>query len=78
MADVELLTIGPPHTLVQNLTYALPARSVDVFVLGSGMEVSNDNSTWQAITLDSNKEFQAFAQFIRSTAVGSIITLKAR
>lgn len=74
----ELLTIGSSHTLVQNRTYSLPAWGCIGFAQGSGVEMSNDDSTWQAVTLGTNKEFEANGIFIRSTAVGTLLTLKLR
>lgn len=76
MAQNTLLSIGVAYTLVQNQTYALPSRSVNIFGQGSGFEISNDASTWQAVTLGTNKEFITAAPFIRSTAVGSTVTVK--
>lgn len=73
-----MLTTGPPHTLVQNQTYAMPARLVYLHGQGSGFEVSNDGTTWQAVTLVVGQPFPVAAQFVRSTAVGSIVSLKAR
>lgn len=76
MATIELLTTGVTKTLVQNQQYALPARNVNIFGQGTGFEVSNDGSTWQAVTLGTNKEFTTAAAFIHSTAVGSTVTIK--
>lgn len=63
--------------MVQNQAYALPARACYAFVQGSGIEESNDGSTWQAVTLDTNKNFIAVAPFVRSTAASTTIMLKA-
>lgn len=76
MAQNTLLSTGGVYTLVQNQTYALPARSVNIFAQGSGFEVSNDASTWQAVTLGTNKEFITAAPFIHSTAVGSTVSVR--
>lgn len=70
----ELLTIGPVHTLVQNLGYALPAVRVLCRSTGA-IETSQDNSTYAAVTL-TNNQAELSAAFIRSTAVGSLVTLK--
>ena len=80
MAVRELLTIGPSHTLTQNVTYALPARSVHVYVQNNltSIEQSNDGTTWTAVTLDDDESFDAAALFIRSTGVATIIICKAR
>lgn len=76
MAVTELLTMGPPHTLTQNVVYALPARAATIFVKGTGVEQSNDGTTWAAVTADANGEFVAAGTFVRSTAVGTILSLK--
>lgn len=76
MATIELLSVGVTKTLVQNQQYALPARSVNIFGQGSGFEISNDGSTWQAVTLGTNKEFTTAAAFIHSTAASSTVTVK--
>ena len=70
----ELLTIGPPTTLVQNLGYALPATRVLVRASGA-IETSQDNSTYAAVTL-TNNQAELSAAFVRSTASGTIVTLK--
>lgn len=74
---VELLLIGSPTALTQNLTYALPSVACLIHVKGSGMEMSDDNSNWDAVTLDTSEQFQAAAGFVRSTAASTIITVKA-
>jgi len=70
----ELLTIGPAVTMVQNQGYALPASRVLARVAGS-IETSQDNSTYVAVTL-TNNQAELAAVFVRSTASGTIITLK--
>lgn len=81
MAAVELLTIGPPHTLVSTgpVTYALPARRTICRVQQTGgtIECSNDATTWAAITLDDDESFEAGAQFIRAVTTDAIVSLKA-
>jgi hypothetical protein len=72
----DLLTIGPVHTLVQNVGYALPARSVRVRSNGA-VETSQDNSTYAAVTL-TNNEFDTAAAFIRTTAATALVTVRAR
>lgn len=76
MAYITALSSGPANTLVQNQTYAAPPSARLCVVQGSGMEWSNDNSTWAAVTLDANNSFLVGSKFIRSTASGTIVTLK--
>lgn len=71
----ELLTIGPATTLVQNQGYAMPARRVLVRTSGT-LEASMDNSSYTAVTT-SNNQVELAAPFLRSTASGTIVTLKA-
>ena len=73
---LELLMIGIVYTLTQNISYALPARAVTAFIQGSGVQQSNNDSTWSAVTLDANNSFVATGAFIRSTAVDTTIILK--
>ena len=73
---METIPIGRPHTLTQNQAYATPGRKVTIHVQGSGMEQSEDNSTWVAVTPDDDENFDCVAPFIRSTAVATIVTAK--
>jgi hypothetical protein len=70
-----LLTIGPIHTLLQNVGYAMPARAVRVRS-NAAIETSQDNSTFAAVTL-TNNEAELAAAFIRTTAATALVTLKA-
>ena len=72
----ELLSAGFTYTLTQNITYALPAVAAYIFGQGATYEISNDGTTWQAVTLDTNKGLLTAARFIRSTAVASNVTVK--
>lgn len=71
----ELLTIGPPTTLTQNVVYALPARSVTVHS-NAALQVSNvvAFTTSQAIT--ANTPTKITGGFVRCTASDAIVTLK--
>lgn len=75
---IEALTIGPAHTLANGVAYALPARRVLVRVQQSGgtIECSNDNSTWAAVTLDDDEQFEAAAQFVRAVTTDAIVSIK--
>jgi len=70
-----LLTIGPVHTLTQNLGYALPARRVLARTTAT-IETSQDNTTFAAVTT-TNNHAELAAAFIRTTAATALVTLKA-
>lgn len=59
-----------PLTVVDGQVYALPPKAVQVTVLGTAgtVAVSNDNSTFVTMTLDSNKNFQTSAAFLKITS----------
>lgn len=63
----ELICAGVVKTMLEDVVYAIPARlcSYTVITAGGTIEVSNDGSTWQAITLDANANFVTSAPFIR-------------
>ena len=73
------LSAGPAYTLsTTESAYALPsmaALTITVITSSGVISVSNDNSNWQTITLDSNKNFNTSAQFIRSTTGDSVISI---
>jgi hypothetical protein len=74
-----LISLGKAETMVQNQVYALPNRLCNYTVITSGgtIQVSLDNSTWQSITLDSNKNFITSAPYVKSINAGSQIIGKA-
>lgn len=67
-----LLSIGYPQTMVQSVTYALPARAVYVFG-GGTVEISNDGSNWTAIGTTN----PVAAAFIHNTGSDALVCLKA-
>jgi hypothetical protein len=76
---MTLLSIGGPHTLVQNVIYALPARRCLLFVdtAGAALEQSNTDVMTADVNItlgDGQKEVAG--GFIRSTAADCIITLR--
>jgi hypothetical protein len=75
---MTLLSAGQTYTLTQNTVYALPAKVVrgSVYTSGGTINVSVDNSHFQAITLDANKEFVTASVFIKSTGADSVVSLK--
>lgn len=70
---------GSSTTLVQDGVYSLPNKVINATVITSSgsIEISLDGNTWQAITLDSNKNFTTSAPFIRSVSGDSTIIAKA-
>lgn len=67
----QLLPVGPPTVLVQNVTYALPAQLCLVTSSGS-VETSLDGSTWTAFTSGN----MSGAVFLRATGANTIVTCK--
>jgi len=67
----QLLPVGPATTLVQNVTYALPAQ-LCLVTTSSACETSLDGSTWVAHTSGN----MTGAVFLRSAGVGTIVTCK--
>jgi hypothetical protein len=74
---ITTLPIGRPYTMVQSQAYAMPGRALTVYVPGTdSLEESNDNSNWEAVTLDSNGQATLAAAFVRSTTGTPIVMLK--
>ncbi len=69
------LTIGPIHTLSQNVSMALPGIGVLKVRSSAALETSMDESTWLAVTL-TNGEAEISAPFIRTTAASAIVTVR--
>lgn len=75
MAITIMIPSGGPFTMVATVIYALPGRSNRIHVTGAGaIDVSNDGVTFEAVTVDANKDFVTGARFIRSTA-GAMISV---
>ncbi len=74
-----LISPGPVFTMVVNIIYALAGRlcNYTVYTSGGTIEVSNDLTNWQAMTLDANKNFTSSAAYARSTGAGSLIVGKS-
>jgi len=79
MAVIDLLMIGIPYTLVADIVYAMPTRIVLVHVQQAGgtIEISNDNSTWSAVTLDTSEQFENAGGFIRALTTNAVVVLRA-
>lgn len=74
------LSCGPAYVLSSTeSSYALPpvpAKNVTVIIAsGAIISISNDNSNWQAATLDTNKNFLTSAKFIRTTTADATIAI---
>lgn len=68
------ISVGPAFTMLQNVTYALPAKRVLARV-SAAIETSLDGSTWNAVTL-TNNQAELAAIFVRGTTANTLITLK--
>lgn len=74
------LTFGMKHNLIQNRSYAMPAKaaaSVGVQPSNATLEGSIDETNWNAITLNGASAEPACA-FIRTTQTNVSIILKPR
>lgn len=69
------LTIGPVHTITQNVSMAMPHRRCLVRSDGA-IETSVDESAWAALTL-TNNQAETAAPFIRTTAASAKVRLTA-
>ena len=65
----QLLSIGVPWNLTQNVTYALPTKPC-VVTTSAACETSINGSTWTAFTSGSTST----AKFIRSAGVNTLVT----
>lgn len=81
MAVTTTIPIGRPHTMVTNEEYALPGRKVTIHVTGLGagaIEVSDNKSTWVAVTLDDDENFECVATWIRCTTAADACIITAK
>lgn len=70
------LTIGPVHTLVANIPYALPPRELYIRAQPiTNIQISNDNTTYVAAVADANGMIRTAAAFIRDTVGGSLVRI---
>lgn len=77
---MQLLSIGYPQTLTQNVIYALPARRCLLFcdTAGAALEQSNTAAMTADINLTlTDGQHEVAGGFIRSTAADALIILKA-
>ncbi len=75
----EQINLGLVLAMDEDTVYAMPAQLCNFTVITSGgtIEVSLDDSTWQAITLDTNKNFTSSAPYVRCTGDDALIIGKA-
>ena len=73
---MEVLTIGPRHTLTQNVVYALPARAVYVFA-DTACQVSHDSSFTSSQAISANTPTVGAGAFIRCTTGAAVVSCKA-
>lgn len=72
----ELLTIGPVTTILAGVVYAMPARKVTAFAVGTGLiNVANTQAMTGSTTVPAG-QFTNSAGFISPTTTGTI-SLKA-
>lgn len=70
----NVLTIGPVHTLSQNVSTALPTSKLLKVRSSAALETSLDESTWVAVTLTDGQS-EISAPFIRTTAASALVHL---
>jgi len=68
----QLLSLGPPTTLIQNVVYALPAQLCQINA-SIACEVSSNQSTWTALANDATTS----AGFIRCPTGNAVVTVKS-
>lgn len=83
MANYEQLLIGPIYTLNTNTTtgniYAMPARSVLVFVQPSGGTLTTGataTGAFSTVTL-TNNQFESSAPFLQNSTTATVVRLAA-
>jgi DNA polymerase III psi subunit len=76
---MQTISVNSSFTLLQNIVYALPIRSVQVYVLNpiSVIQMSMDGSTnWITQTINEGY-FLSSGPFIRTTDASAVINAKA-
>lgn len=68
------LTIGPAHTLVAGVAYAMPAKAVRLRAQPvTNILISNDGTTWLGPTFDATGQADVVGVFIRDSVGGAIV-----
>jgi hypothetical protein len=76
MAPLKVLTIGPVHTITQNIAYALPARNVRI-QSGAAVQVSLDSTTGFTALSASTTGVETSMPFVKCTTANTTIICKA-
>lgn len=71
----ELLTIGPQHSILQNVVYAMPAVAVRIHSLAM-VEISVDGITFDALTGVDTIGAEAASGFLRCPGGNTTLYLK--
>jgi hypothetical protein len=74
---VETLTLGPIHTLAQNVVYALPARAALIFS-NVALQISNNTAFTVSQAVAASTPTEAVGGFVRSTTGAALVTVKGR
>lgn len=75
------IPVGRPHIMVTNEEYAVPSSRllINVQALGAGaIETSLDKSTWTAITIDDDENFECAATWIRCTTAADACRISVK
>jgi hypothetical protein len=70
------LTIGPVHTITQNVSYATPVRRTFVKT-SAAVDISLDETTWVALTGANTLGVECPGAFIRCTTGNALVQFKA-
>ena len=78
MSATTVVPVGRAFDMEVDVVYALPARAcrIHVFTATGVISVGPNGTDWDAITLDTNKEFETGAAFIKSATGESTIVAK--
>lgn len=71
----EFLTIGPIHTLTQNVVYGMPARKVSI-ISSAILEFSNLIGSGFSALAASTTGVETHSLFVRSTTGNATVSLK--
>ena len=71
----ELVSCGPPITILQNVVYALPASAGRLHSLAA-VEISPDGVTWDALTNSETVGADVASGFVRCTTGNTTLVFK--
>lgn len=71
----EVLSLGYPHNILQNVVYAMPAVACRVHALAA-VEISVDGSAWDALTGAETVGAEAASVFLRCPSGNTTVVLK--